>query len=109
MALEQSREEDADPPEQHVGGDGPDCNLEAAIGLGRGDEDVPVESQDGSFDDRHGTCMQELHHKHDLAVRQQFLWGGKLGDFVAGVGVCPYFVFANTPDCNPDDVVDSNT
>lgn len=45
-----------------------DCNFEAARGAGWSDEDTPVESQDGGFDDWHGTCVHDLHHEHDLAI-----------------------------------------
>ena len=68
MALEKSGEKDADPPEEHIGGDHPDCDSEAARRVDRSDKDTPVESQDGSFDDWHGTRMHDLHHKHDLAI-----------------------------------------
>ena len=68
FALEQSGEKDADPPEKDIGHDHPDRDLEAASGAGPSDEDTPVECQDGSFDDWHGTRMHDLHHKHNLAV-----------------------------------------
>ena len=60
MALEKSREKDADPPEKNICSHCPDCNFEAALGVGRSDEDSPVKGQDGSLDDRHGTCMHDL-------------------------------------------------
>ena len=69
VRTEESGEKNADPPEEHKGANHPDCNLEAARGVGRIDEDTPVESQDGSFDDWHGTRMHDLHHKHDLSIR----------------------------------------
>lgn len=69
VRTEENGEKDTDPPKENICGDHPDCNFEAARGLGRSDEDTPVESQDGSFDDWHGTCMHDLHHEHDLAIR----------------------------------------
>lgn len=67
--MEKSGEEDADPPQEHICTNHPDRDLEAEIGVGRSDENAPVESQDGSLDDWHGTRMHDLHHKHDLTIR----------------------------------------
>ena len=69
MTLKKGREKDADPPEEHICSDHPDCDFEAATRVGRSDENMPVESQDGSLDDGHGTCVSDLHHKHNLAIR----------------------------------------
>ena len=109
ITLEKSGEEDADPPEEHKSGDRPDCNPEAARGVGRSDEDTPVKSQDGSLDDWHGTGMQNLHHKHDLAIGEQFFGSGKLWKTIVGEHIGPYLLLANATDCNPDDVIDCNT
>lgn len=109
MTLEKSCEKDADPPESNICRDCPDCNFEAALGVRRSDEDSPVKSQDGSLDDRHGTCMHDLQHEHDLAIRQQLFGSRKLWNSSFGVFRSINFLLTDAADRDSDNVVNSHT
>ena len=109
MTLEKSCEKEADPPENNICSDCPDCDFEATLVVGRCDENSPVKSQDGSLDDRHGTCMHDLQHEHDLAIRQQLFGSRKLWDSSFGVFRSIYFLLTDAADRDSDNVVDSHT